>query len=303
MNWYENYGTDDGVVRATVDYDADHAFSGVWECGVNDEIDAAGVARTELGEAFVEPLTSEDVDKIGRELEHRAELAEDEADTTTDDTEALALLRRARNLRKAGEALRVSDETRCFFSQIMGDDEVEWARELLAAWDEAHGDRSWSEEDDEMTGAVTAYERALRGSRSGFTQMVVEATDEWLTISFSGYSCDISDVSLVVRRGETVDALLTWATDATLGQVDEALRIDAEHPGALNRALWCLSVALTEPDADDLLEAARLLGPVDHDTMHRVVQTLNALEGADGNDWSGNFSELVRASAHFALVG
>lgn len=301
MNWNENYGRDEnGIVRASVDYEADHAFRNKWYEGAGWDVDACEIARRELGADFTEPETSEDVDKIGRQLEHLATIAEEEADSATDDAQALALLRRARELRKAGEALRVSDDDRLFFSQWNGDHELAEALQLLADWDEAHGDRAWMDGgDDEKIGAVAAYEQELRGSRSGFTEMVVEATDEWLTISFSGYGCDMRDVSLVVRRGDAVDALTNWASDAPLWHVDEALTVDAEHPGAVRRAVSCLNEWLLDPSVEELLDAARALGPVSDADMDRVLHSFSALK----EEWAGDFSELVRACVSLTLVG
>jgi hypothetical protein len=287
---YENA---EGVARASADYDEDHAFNGTWWDG---DCDAAPIARAALGDSFVEPTDSDEVNEIAAQLRHMAEMDRDSARTASDDAQALALFRRADDLEKAADALHISDDSRAFFAQLYGDEAVDEVRAVVDAWDQVNDGRAWiDDEDGESTSARDAWDGELRGSRSGFSSVEVVATRDRIDISFGGYGCDMSDISLVVRRGEVVDAVTSYLTDIDLAALDGLASLGS----CVVLALGLTDVLPNDIDAAELTEIAQILDTV-KDVRHvpgqsfcdRVREAVAVL----GRNWSGNTVELVRAA-------
>jgi hypothetical protein len=287
------YEDAEGVARASADYDADHAFNAVWQDG---DCEVAPIARAALGDSFVEPTDSDEVNKIAAQLRHMAEMARVDARTECDDAQALVLFRRADELGEAADALHISDDSRTFFSQVVGDELVEDVLALVEAWDESTGGFSWIDEEcGEGTSARDAWDRELNGSRSGFSSVEVVATRDRIDISFSGYCCDMSDISLVTRRGDVVEAVTSYLTDVDLGTVDGLASLGM----CVLLALGLTDVLPNDIDAAELTEIAQILDTVKdvrrvpgQSFYGRVREAVEVL----GRNWSGNSVELVRAA-------
>ena len=292
----DQYMDADGLVRAEASYDRDHAFHGVWQDGENEHMD---VVRSALGADFVEPTDTQEVNRISAQLRHLAEISLEEARAATDDAAALALFRRSTEMREAGEALHISTDSEIFLSQIYGDDEVDFVREIVRAWDAVNGGQSWSAEGP-RTSAEEAWDRELSGSRSGYSEVTLEATEDWIRLSFSGYGCDMGDVRLQTRRGEAVEAMTSVYTEIDLDTVD---RLAALGPEVVLRTIdladltWGVYDFLGD-DGEDFVQAAEILTNVQSEAdFQRVREAVKVLD----ESWSGDFSELVRAAVVLTL--
>lgn len=288
-----DYEDAEGVARASVEYDADHAFGAVWQDG---ECEQAPIVRGALGCLFTEPTNSDEVNEISKQLGQMADAAREQARTCTDETRALALFRRCDELYEAAQYLRITDGERAQWSQIVGDEEYEEARQLVLAWDEINEGHSWMEDgSEERVSAFEAVENELRGSRSGFTSMEVVATRDSLSISFGGYSCDMRGINLVVRRGDEVDAVTAYLTDIDLVTLDDLCSYGS------SMVLACaLLDALPYYDisAGVLSEMAEALSVVKEvRDMDRITHTVQVL----GDEWTGDVVELVRAAVTLTL--
>jgi hypothetical protein len=281
---YENA---EGVVRATADYDEDHSFFGTWMDG---DCDAAPIARAALGDSFVEPTDSDEVNKIAAQLRHMAEMDRNSARTERDDAQALALFRSADELEEAADALDISDDSRTFFAQLFGDEQVQEVLAVVDAWDQVNDGRAWiDDEDGESTSARDAWDGELRGSRSGFSSVEVVATRDRIDISFGGYGCDMGDISLVVRRGDVVDAVTSYLGDIDLASLDGLCSLGS----CVVLAVDLVEELPSDIDAAELTEIAQILDTVkDVRDMDRVREAVAVL----GRNWSGNSVELVRAA-------
>ncbi len=284
------YMDEEGVVRASASYNEDHAFNGVWQDGLNDHIH---IVLSALGGDFSEPSDTQEVNRIAGQLRHLAEIALEEARETTNDAEALALFRRSAEIQEAASALNISHDTEYFYSQMYGDEQVEYVREIVQTWDALNDGFVWSESG-ERTSALDAWDREMYRSRSGYSEVSVEATEDWINISFSGYGCDMGDLSLVVRRGEVVEAVTSYVTDIDLAALDglEALGDSAVFAVSLT------DLAPLDLDCSELAEVARLLSVVKtRQDMDRVRHTVRVLS----EYWMADFVSLVRASIPLTL--
>jgi len=275
------------AVTWTVDYNADAALSDFVECNLED---AAAVAERVLGE-YRHPDTFEECEKIENALRSAAEALFDRADSMENGESSSALYREAREIEKAANDFDISQDSHGWLQQIRGDDDLAEMLGLVDRWDREFGQTAWSVADGEFLTARTAWDRALGGSRSGGSFFELRADESGLTISCSGYACDMTDVSMRVVEKERAALLVDLSgveeqtIDAVVALTGREFRLLVEIVSLWDNSLWA-------EEMHRALEAVQRISALDGNDVACVLDTLSSL----ALDWSGEFSELVETS-------
>jgi hypothetical protein len=287
---WTDYTNADGVIRWTVDYYQEGLIASHVEC--NNE-DALECAQTEF-EDFKIPTTDIQVSELSARLAARAEVLYESATDLSDDETAVRFFRRARIIEQAAKDLDYSGSSAIYFQQEYGDAGIREMEEMLEAWDETYGDRSYSNKAGCFISASNAWERARHNARNGGSRFELVANADSLTLESGGYQCDISDIKLRVIDATIADvARLNWDGDIQPHELDllESAPVDG-LAAALSMADGYFYTAATE-----FADAAKALAGLSEQDIARVAETVNVLR----SDWTGNFDALIKAAVNLTI--